>query len=326
MRTIQDPALSREWHPAAVAAEVQDKPLAVQLLGEKLVLFRTGSGVKAFRDLCIHRGVPLSLGKVEKDHLVCAYHGWRYDADGACVCIPALPAGQAIPLKARTTTFYCMESLGFVWVALEEPHEKRPVIEPLVDHSLLPIVMGPYPVEASAPRVVENFLDVSHLMFVHEGMLGDAGYAEINDYEVRMEDGVLRSGEIRVYQPDPDGRGRGVTNSYIYEILSPMSVRLIKHTEGSDEQFHLFLMVLPETEHSCTAFMLQLRNYAEEVPDSVFIDFQNTLMAQDKLIVERQNPELLPLDLQAELHLKCDRVSIAYRRMLKELGVTFGTD
>lgn len=323
---IRDPALWDEWHPVALSEEVTDKPKGVRVLGESVVVFRTADGAKAMRDLCIHRGVPLSLGRVENGRLVCAYHGWQYDGSGACVCIPALPKGQAIPVKARTPAFACAESLGFVWVCLGTPKDPEPRYAKHVDPKLIPLRMGPYPVQASAPRVVENFLDVSHLMFVHEGLLGDSRYPEIDDYSVREEDGVLRSGEIVVYQPDPDGRGRGVNSRYVYEVFAPTGVRLVKRADGSDEMFHLFLFVLPESETTCTAFMLQLRNYGEDIPDEVFVGFQNTLIEQDKVIVQAQKPELLPLDLQAELHLKCDRVAIAYRRKLKELGVSFGTD
>jgi phenylpropionate dioxygenase-like ring-hydroxylating dioxygenase large terminal subunit len=329
-RRIEDPALLREWHPAALATAVGAAPLRVTILNEPVVLFRTGDGViRAFRDLCIHRGVPLSLGKVEGDELICAYHGWRYDSCGACVRIPALPKGQTIPSKARAEVYSCIERLGFIWVCLGEPREPEPAVLPdiIAREGLLSIRMGPYPVAASAPRVIENFLDVSHLMFVHEGLLGDSRYAEIGDYQVSAEPGGrLRSEEIIVFQPDSDGRGRQVTNRYIYEIMGPMSVKLEKRTEGTEEEFHLYLMVLPESETTCTAYMVQLRNYAKDVPDEVFIEFQNRLIEQDKRIVEEQKPELLPLDLQAELHLKCDRVSIAYRKYLSELGVTFGTE
>ncbi|WP_211093559.1 aromatic ring-hydroxylating dioxygenase subunit alpha [Cohnella fermenti] len=325
-KTIRDPALWNEWHPVALAEEIGTVPKGVCVLGEKIVLYRSSKGITAMRDLCIHRGVPLSLGRVQGDRIVCAYHGWEYDQSGACVCIPALPKHQAIPTKARTPTFACCESLGFVWVCLGEPSRPTPIYEDFVPSELIPLRMGPYPVQASGPRVVENFLDVSHLMFVHEGLLGDREFPEIDDYTMVEENGVFRSTEIAVYQPDPDGRGHGVTSRYTYEIFSPLGVRLTKTADGSDELFHLFLFVLPESETTCTAYMLQLRNYGQDIPDHVFVDFQNTLLAQDKLIVENQKPELLPLDLQAELHLKCDRVAIAYRRRLKELGVTFGTD
>ena len=67
------------------------EPLAVDLLGEALVLWRDSAGTAhAFFDLCIHRGTALSLGTVEGDEIVCPYHGWRYGSDGACTRIPQL--------------------------------------------------------------------------------------------------------------------------------------------------------------------------------------------------------------------------------------------
>ena len=66
---------------------------------------------------------------------------------------------------------------------------------------------GPYPVKASGPRVVENFLDVGHFPFVHEGILGDRKRPEIADYETSTgPDGVLAKG-VSVFQPDPYGTG-----------------------------------------------------------------------------------------------------------------------
>lgn len=56
-----------------------------------------------------------------------------------------------------------------------------------------------------------------------------------------------------------------------------------------------------------------------------FYDYQTILFEQDKLIVEDQKPEDLPLDLQAELHLNPVRLSIAYRKLLFNLGVRLGT-
>jgi phenylpropionate dioxygenase-like ring-hydroxylating dioxygenase large terminal subunit len=53
--------------------------------------------------------------------------------------------------------------------------------------------------------------------------------------------------------------------------------------------------------------------------------FQDTIFGQDVPVVESQRPELLPLDLQAELHLRSDRMSIAYRQWLNEVGLSFGT-
>ncbi len=324
---VQDPVLLAQWHPVMISEDVRDEPLSVEVLGEKVVIFRTSKGVHAFRDLCIHRGVPLSLGTVVNDEIVCPYHGWTYDACGVCTRIPALSKKQAIPSKAKAKAYHCTEAFGFVWVALMTPEKELPEIgdEKLDDLALARVLMGPYDVEAAGPRVIENFLDVSHLMFVHEGLLGDEQYPEINDYRVRDEEGILVTDEIDVYQPDPDGRGYPIISKYVYKVYSPLTVSLFKTNEESADFFKLFLLVLPVNEQKSTAFMIMERNYALEEDPQVFIDFQNTLLEQDKVIVENQKPELLPLDLQAELHLVCDRLSIAYRKLLKEKGVTFGT-
>ena len=66
-------------------------------------------------------------------------------------------------------------------------------------------------------------------------------------------------------------------------------------------------------------------NYAYEAPEASFQAFFAGVMAEDITIVESQRPQRLPLDLQSEFHLPCDRASIAYRKWLKQLGVTFGT-
>ena len=85
-------ALAKHWYPIAYSDEIVDKPLARTLLDQPLIVYRT-TGRKAVvaRDLCIHRGVPLRLGWQEGDELVCAYHGFRYGADGRCTKVPAQP-------------------------------------------------------------------------------------------------------------------------------------------------------------------------------------------------------------------------------------------
>jgi hypothetical protein len=45
---------------------------------------------------------------------------------------------------------------------------------------------------------------------------------------------------------------------------------------------------------------------------------------QARRIVENQRPEVLPLDLSEELHLRgSDAGTLAYRRMLRDLGVAW---
>ncbi|WP_243506361.1 hypothetical protein [Cytobacillus oceanisediminis] len=112
----------------------------------------------------------------------------------------------------------------------------------------------------------------------------------------------------------------------MYEILNPTTARFTKTTEGSDDELTILLAVNQEDQEQAKAFMLLTRNYDLDMPDEPFIKFQDTIFYQDLDIVQSQKPELLPLDLQAELHLKSDALTIAYRKWLNELGVENGTN
>lgn len=98
-------ALAPAWYPVAFSHEVTAQPYATKLLDERLVLYRITDGtVVAARDLCLHRGVPLSLGHVDGNEIVCKYHGLRYAPDGRCTCIPAHPGGALSP-RLRLQTY-----------------------------------------------------------------------------------------------------------------------------------------------------------------------------------------------------------------------------
>lgn len=326
---IKDRVLAKDWLPAAYSHELTDQPMQVMILGERVALFRMKEGIKAFKDLCIHRGAALSLGKVVNDCIICPYHGWEYDREGKCVKIPQQPAGRAIPSKAKAIVYSCIEEYGLIWVKLSDDSSynevKLPMYEEYVDPTFKTVFANSHTLHAAAPRVVENFLDVSHLAFVHEGSLGDSNHAEIPDYKVHWRENRFVSDEIAVYA-DADGTGNYTTLHYTFEILRPTIARLKKVNYETKEIFSMLFTVRPEEERRSTVFALVSRNYAFETPDQYFRDFQQLIIEQDTTIVESQKPEELPLDLQAELHLTPDRVSIAYRKWLSDLGVTFGSD
>ncbi|TVY11247.1 aromatic ring-hydroxylating dioxygenase subunit alpha [Paenibacillus cremeus] len=324
---LNDPVVSNDWHAICFAADLNETPKQAILMEERIVLFRSDGTAKAFKDLCIHRGAALSLGKVRDGCLVCPYHGWSYDSGGRCVSIPQLPRGAAIPLKAQAVTYACVERYGIIWVSLNAQAElgRIPLYEEADDPAFHTVSCGPFKLQAAAPRIVENFLDVSHLAFLHEGYLGDSEHPEISPHEARLENDRIVSDEIGVYQPDPDGRGLPMDNYYVYEVLRPLTARLKKTNKETGETFSMLFAALPEGERFTSVFILVSRNYAFDLPDEEYRDFQKLIIEQDAGVVESQRPELLPLDLQEELHLRCDRISIAYRRWLSELGMKLGT-
>jgi phenylpropionate dioxygenase-like ring-hydroxylating dioxygenase large terminal subunit len=257
------------------------------------------------------------------DCLACPYHGWEYDTSGNCVRIPQAP-GQPPPEKAQATVFHAQDKYGFVWVCLGEPRADIPEFPEWTDTTYRKVEAGPYVFRAQGPRIVENFLDVGHFPFVHAGLLGDAKHAEVGDYEVTTTDAGLEAKDIAGFQPDPDGTGWGGEVTYLYRVLRPLTAYFVK-TQRGGKKFAMINFVTPVTESESTCWALMAINYGPETTDEQLREFQDKITAQDIPIVESQRPELLPLDLQAELHLKSDRAAIAYRQWLKKLGLKYGT-
>ncbi|MEM7348667.1 MAG: aromatic ring-hydroxylating dioxygenase subunit alpha [Chloroflexota bacterium] len=320
---INDSVLLNDWHAVAQSSDLPEGGIvAARLLGEDLVLWRLNDQILVWQDLCIHRGSKLSLGRIEGERLVCPYHGWQYNQAGRCVHIPAHP-NQTPPEKAQARVYRAQEQYGLIWVSLGNPQRDMAEFELWDDPDYRKVLCGPYQFEAAGPRAIENFLDIAHFPFVHEGFLGDQQHAEIDDYEVKTgPDGVIAE-NIRVWQPDPDGRGVGATVTYTYQAMRPLTAYFIKTSAGPS--FAIYFTVCPVEELRSIGWMWMAMTEGNEVPDAELQAYQDVIVSQDLPIVQSQRPELLPLDLQAELHLRSDRTAIAYRQWLKELGLTFGT-
>ena len=320
------------WHPVACGTAVGGaQPLGCVLLEREVVLWRDASGgVHAFEDRCPHRGTRLSIGRVLEQGLECAYHGWCFGARGRCERIPALPEFQ--PAQAHAARAYeAAERYGLVWVrlaaadALPAALAGPPPFPHHGDPRLRTLVCGPYDVATSAPRVVENFLDLAHFAFVHEG---SREHPRIDDYAVQMlpeAAGVLATG-CRVWQPRSNVlAGEGAWVDYGYRVTGPYSAVLTKRPQAwQDYDEAIALFVQPVTQESSRAWFV-LAMTAQGADDEAIRAFQDAVFAQDRPVVEAQRPRRLPLAPQAEAPCAADRLSQAYRRYLSSLGVGFGT-
>ncbi len=342
------------WHPVALRGDVESQPLAVTLLGHPLVLWRDASHVvHAWADQCPHRGARLSLGQVRDGKLVCAYHGWQFAGSGQCTLVPALPDFKP-PAAHCAKTFQAREAYGLVWVrmatqpSLAEANLASPIgpaFAALPDFSaeesseLRKVNCGPYDVATSAPRIVENFLDMAHFGFVHDGWLGTRSATAIGDYQVEASPTGLTATECKAWQPQSNLLSRApALVEYTYEVTAPYAAVLTKLPDpasmgsvaqtaltGQANRYHesIALFICPlEPDLSRVWFRLAVADLTST--DSQLRDFQHTIFMQDKPILESQIPKLLPLNSGAELHTPADRASSAYRRHLKKLGITFG--
>lgn len=106
------------WIPVALSADIPAGTSAPgQVAGEDVAIWRSASGrLSVWPDRCPHRGMRLSHGFVRGEALSCIYHGWRYDAAGQCIRIPAHPE-LTPPAAIRVIPLATAEVSGVVWAA-----------------------------------------------------------------------------------------------------------------------------------------------------------------------------------------------------------------
>jgi vanillate O-demethylase monooxygenase subunit len=184
------------WYAAAYSDElVAGKPLPIVMLREPVVLYRRRDGAPAaLEDRCVHRSLPLSMGRVQGDVLECGYHGLQFDCEGRCVRIP----GQsAIPEAARVRSYRVVEQDGFIWVWMGDaakadvaritrfPWMTKPDWQRTKLHARI---------ECNYQLVIDNLLDLSHLAFVHSSTVGSMELADDAIVKtVRTPEGVKTS-------------------------------------------------------------------------------------------------------------------------------------
>ncbi len=118
-----------EWYPALRSNELRKGATKkAMLLGIPLLLGRKNDGnIFAMRDLCPHRGIPLSAGWFDGETVQCKYHGWRFEpCSGQCAEIPSLTGHDTLDAtKIFANSFPCEQRDGYAWVYVPEPGTGR---------------------------------------------------------------------------------------------------------------------------------------------------------------------------------------------------------
>lgn len=165
------------WHVVAASGGLRKKPLAVQVLGRSLVLWRSGQGVYATGDQCPHLGARWSDGQVADGRLVCPWHGLAFDVTAPCS--PLLPTHDDGVL---------------VWVQLPGEAPLPAPVLPLRPAQALVSVMT-LPARCTPREVLENRLDPWHGAHFHRHSFARLAVLE------RAEDSITVRVAFRVAGP-----------------------------------------------------------------------------------------------------------------------------
>jgi vanillate monooxygenase len=324
--------LRNQWYAAATSAELGVKPVARTICNEPMVLFRGEDGVAAaLTDRCPHRKAPLSSGEVVGNDIQCGYHGIRFDRDGACTHVP----GNALVGRSfRAKSFPAREIHGLVFVWLGEAIPDETLI-PDFSENVKPGwtgVHGTLYVKANYQLLIDNILDLTHVVFVHKTTLAGGGVAE-TPLEVEIKDDVVRAQRLMrnvdtapIYKAARNLHGK-IDRWQFLEFRPPIYARITlgARAAGSELPFgtptHIVLnSFTPETERSTHYFWSTVRSWGldDDNVSKIYKDMTDLAFAEDAHIVELQQ-QLIDSDASGAplVSLAFDRAAVGARRIIK---------
>lgn len=159
----------RFWQPVAMTQQVGELPLALEILGEELVLFRDlGGQLGLLHKYCSHRRASLEYGIISERGIRCCYHGWLYDTDGTILEVPGEPDNSPIPKRICHGAYPVKEYNGlvFAWMGPPDDMPEFPLFDTLHQSNN---DMVPYSIDYPCNwlQVAENPMDPFHSVFLH---------------------------------------------------------------------------------------------------------------------------------------------------------------
>ena len=224
--------------------------------------------------------------------------------------------GSLIPAKA---------DYGYLWASIGDPPDEVFDVPETREPDRRILNTATLGLAVSAPRAVENFLDIAHFPYVHRGVLGNEPHTEVADYDVVDRDGEIWALGCRFHQPRAAAASTAEAEvEYQYRVPHPYCAMLYKSAPGHPGRLDAIGIFTHPLDDEHTRAHLFLCILDDENTDAAIRRFQQTILAQDMPILENQHPKRLPLDPRAETPVRCDKTAIAYRRWLSGLGVTYG--
>lgn len=317
--------IPNQWYAVLESSQVPaGRPVGVVRMGEKLVFWRDAQGeVACLPDRCPHRGVSLSLGRLQGDCVECPFHGFQFDASGSCRLVPANGRSALPARQIRVASYPAREIDGLIFIWWGEARDSLP--PPRYFDNLDRMVYASARVlwKTHYSRAIENQLDVAHVPFVHANTIGRGAGALVDGPCLEWEGEEM----FRLYfmnrQDDgrpplrPDQVSRPDTPFWL-EFIFP---NLWQNHLG--DQARVTVAFAPvDDEHT----LMYLRFYQGFLKAPLLgkwvaqasMPFNRRVLRQDQRVVETQMPKRSELKMGEKL-VQADYPIVAYRRRRQEL-------
>ncbi len=317
------------WYAVDFSDRITDQPSKARMLGHDFVVFRDSAGqAHCLSDTCVHRGAALSGGKRRGDCVQCPYHGWQFDAEGRCRSIPSLGPGHKVPPRARIDAYPTVERYGLVFAFLGDlPEAERPPIMavPEFQQEGWRATNLDYWWEANYQRIIENGLDPAHNEFVHPTHGSSGENPEHRVGELPLEQHEWGWGFMHKYQGS-------TTRSFLTRFnekkktppeagtshFGPNQMATYIHINET-KWLHQYIFETPVDEFHTHGFLVNMRNFVLSPWVDRAVSKRNMAVAeQDRVVVERMQPQRAPRRNVKEMHMPADKIIRLYREKILE--------
>ncbi len=331
------------WYIAAFSHEITHEPMERTILGTPVAMYRKENGEPvAMYGLCPHRYFPLAKGKVERDRLVCGYHGFAFDEHGKCVDIPSQNTGA----QFCQPTYPIKERGPFCWIWMGDSDKSTVETIPSYEDFGLGVdgwwdsSPNYFLLRCRSQLLIDNLMDLTHLPYIHHHIGGGESMRAPNIEITQKEKSLCVRRTAKVPFSDLHERVFGeamrfeglsdflsLTDFYGPELVRtslPITLAIDGHDHVPDGLGALYLLhgITPETETSTHYFGLSVRNFRQG--DTDLDDFQQAsdikIRQQDKEALEILEERVeFGSTHQKELLVIADRPASLARRIVQSL-------
>ncbi|WP_423821950.1 aromatic ring-hydroxylating dioxygenase subunit alpha [Salinisphaera sp. SPP-AMP-43] len=300
------------WYPLARSRDVpRAGTKGVAFAGEPIVLARTDKGeIFALEDRCAHRQVPLSLGEVRGERLLCGYHCWAYNTAGACINVPYLDKNKSLPNGVKS--YPCVEAYGLIFVFPGNVHSPNIEAFPRIPSWGKSEYKTRYldrRIDCHYSFMHENLMDMNH-QFLHRSLMGSInptalairegdGWVEV-DYTFHRARGKQPIGEkfmLGRRAKTPDAKAEAREDKDIMTIRTGYPYQTLQFwTAGSSEPaldlWNAYVPIDAEQRKNHTFGLMMVKKPG--IPGAIhllwpfIVAFTNGIFGQDEDIVEAE--------------------------------------
>lgn len=318
--------IPNQWYMILESREVKpNKSVGFTRMGEKMVAWRTSDGkVVVQGDVCPHRGAALHQGKINHDQIKCPFHGFEFDATGACTFIPANGKNATPPKIMHLKTYKTIEQHGYIFIWWGEERADYPELPTFKELENGGFSHADYKErwEVHYSRAIENQLDVFHLPFPHRTTIGRGNRTIADGPITKMVDDEI---QIWVNNRVDDGSIAKRANDLPDPQRPPFLHFRFPHLWQNhiSEDMRITVYFTPIDENNTIMYTRYYQRFIKLPILGDFISwltsiFSIIILHQDKRVIEKQIPIKSDLRMDEKL-IPADQPIILYRRVRKEL-------